>query len=73
MQIRTANAAGLGAHQHLARLELRVRHIAQHKTAFAEYRGAHGGSFLLFWQGYARLWCRMAQARRQNQRLLRCY
>ena len=53
VQIRAANAAGLGTHQHLAGLELRVRHIAQNKIAFAEYRGAHGGSFLLFRRGYA--------------------
>jgi hypothetical protein len=53
VQIRPANATGLGAYQHLAWLELRVRHVAEHKIALAEYRGAHGGSFLLFWRGYA--------------------
>jgi hypothetical protein len=53
MQIRPANAAGLGTHQHLAGLKLRVWHIAQHKTALAEYRGAHGGSFPWYSRGYA--------------------
>ena len=53
VQIRTANATGLGAHQHLAWLKLRVRHIAKQKTALAENRGAHGVSSPNCWPGIA--------------------